>query len=240
MKGKLTGIGVGPGEKDLLTLRALDRIKEADIIFCPQVKVGESSIALEIVQEYIPQGTIIQGLCFPMTPCPKTLEANWQLNLEAIKKVLDQGKKAVFLTLGDALLYSTYNYMVKELQNKNYEVETVPGIPSYSAIASRMNRPLAEGKEVLSILPLNAEPEQIKKAFEYGDNLVVLKISHDPQGLKNMIQEADLEACLIVASNFGHENEIITEDTSILDGKIPYLSTAIITKNRKTKKNRGE
>ncbi|SDJ81070.1 precorrin-2 C(20)-methyltransferase [Natronincola ferrireducens] len=231
MKGKLYGIGVGPGDPDLLTLKAVKILANADVVICPKGKQEEDSIALKIAREHIQPAAEIKALVFPMVYCQETLESHWRENISIIADALDKGKKVAFLTLGDPLLYSTYIYILKALMAADYTIETIPGVTSFSATASRANLPLAEGDETLTILPLIKEEERVKKAFDTSDNLVVLKVSHDPKGLAKRLREKGLQNSFVMISKCGHEDEKITRDIRDLEEeKVPYLSTVIIKK----------
>ncbi|SET23999.1 precorrin-2 C20-methyltransferase /cobalt-factor II C20-methyltransferase [Natronincola peptidivorans] len=234
MKGKLYGIGVGPGDPELLTLKAVKLLGEADMIVCPKGKKEEDSIALQIAKGHIHPNAEIKPLVFPMVYCKETLENHWKENISIISDALDRGKKVVFLTLGDALLYSTYIYIVKVLKEKDYSIETIPGITSFSAAASRVNLPLAEGDEALTILPLIKEKEKVERALTNNDNLVVLKVSHDPKGLASKLKAHGLEKSFVMISKCGHSDEQVTTDIKVLEeGRVPYLSTVIIKKGGK-------
>ncbi|AOY75465.1 precorrin-2 C(20)-methyltransferase [Clostridium formicaceticum] len=231
MKGKLYGIGVGPGDPELLTLKAVKVLKEADLVICPKGKKEEDSIALKIAKEHVNAAAEIKALVFPMVYCQETLESHWNENINIISDALDRGKKVAFLTLGDALLYSTYIYILKALKEKNYAIETVPGITSFSATASRVNLPLTEGDETLTILPLIKEEEKVENVLSVSDNLVVLKVSHDPKGLAEKLKKQGLENNFVMISKCGHDDEKITTDIRDLEKeRVPYLSTIIIKK----------
>lgn len=234
MKGKLYGIGVGPGDPELLTLKAIKTLEKADVIICPKGKKGGDSIALEIAREHINPLAEIKLQVFPMVYCQDTLESHWQENIRGIEEDLAEGKKVAFITLGDPLLYSTYIYILKVLKEKNYDIETIPGITSFGATASTVNLPLAEGDETLTILPLIKEEEPMEKALTTSDNLVVLKVSHDPKGLATKLRKYDLEKNFVMISKCGHGDENITSDIRDLEEKeVPYLSTVIIKKGGK-------
>ncbi|SNS45923.1 precorrin-2 C20-methyltransferase /cobalt-factor II C20-methyltransferase [Anaerovirgula multivorans] len=231
MKGKLYGIGVGPGDPELLTLKAAKILGEADVIICPKGKKEEESIALKIAKVHITSSAEIKALVFPMVYCQETLESHWKENIRIIEDALNKGKKVAFLTLGDALLYSTYIYILKALKEKNYDIETIPGITSFSATASKVNLPLTEGDETLTILPLIKEEEKVERVLNNADNLVVLKVSHDPKGLAEKLKKNGLEKNFVMISKCGHDDEFITSDIKDLEEeKVPYLSTVIIKK----------
>ncbi len=228
------GIGVGPGDPELLTIKAIKKIQEAEVIIAPCSRLGEESVALNIVKDYIQEDTIINKMVFPMVHCQETLEKAWQENVSEISGRLDRGQDVVFLTIGDPMLYSTYIYLLKDLLKVGYEVETVPGIPSFCAVASSMNFPLAEGEEGLSIIPFRKNEVLLDNALKAGNNVVVLKPSHNPKALAEAMERYQLEDSFVMVSKCGQLDEEATTDINILkEEKIPYLSTVII-------KNKGK
>ncbi|MFZ0329188.1 MAG: precorrin-2 C(20)-methyltransferase, partial [Nitrososphaeraceae archaeon] len=134
---KLFCVGCGPGDPDLLTLRAINLIKNADIIFAPTARDGKTSIALTVVKKYITKSTDIITLTFPMLKDIEILKNHWKQNTEEIVKAVISGKRVVYLTIGDPALYSTWIYIQRELEkwHPDIEVDIVPGITSFSAFA---------------------------------------------------------------------------------------------------------
>lgn len=229
MRGYLIGIGVGPGDPELLTIKGVKAIQKADIIIAPCSKTEEDSIALNIVKQYINEGTEQRKMVFPMISCREALRQHWQQNAVEIMKELDRGKLVVFLTLGDPMLYSTYIYINKLILEEGYEVVSVPGITSFGAIASQLNIPLAEGDEPLLIYPHNKDTKLLEAALKAGIETVVLKASQNQQSLVEIIENNSLQNNFVMVSKSGQKGEKVTFDTSSLrDEKIPYLSTVFI------------
>ena len=109
---KLSCIGCGPGDPDLLTVKAVDRIQNADVIFTPTSKEGKPSIALSIVKKYVDETTTsITSLIFPMIKDKDSLKLQWKTNSQLIAQDVLSGKKCIYLTVGDPSLYSTWNYI---------------------------------------------------------------------------------------------------------------------------------
>ena len=129
---KLYCIGCGPGDPDLLTLKAINIIKNADIIYTPTAREGKPSVALSIVERFLNKDTEIQQLVFPMIKDFNKLKENWKHNTKEITDSIRNGKRAIYLTVGDPSLYSTWIYIYREITNahKDIEVEVIPGITS--------------------------------------------------------------------------------------------------------------
>jgi len=145
---KLYCIGCGPGDPDLLTLKAINLIKNADIIYTPTAREGKPSVALSIVEKFINKGTEVHQLIFPMVKDFSKLKENWKNNALQITNSIRDGKKTVYLTVGDPSLYSTWIYIYKELieKHKDIEVEIVPGITSIFSFSAEIKTPIGEGQ----------------------------------------------------------------------------------------------
>ena len=141
MKGEFYGIGVGPGSPDLLTIRATQVLQMVDVVCVPRSSAENELVALHIAKPYIPQATEIVEISTPMTRDKAVLEAEWQRGAEKIAAYLQDGKKVAFITIGDAMLFSTYTYLLKRVQALAPEaaVESIPGITSFAAAAAHLN-----------------------------------------------------------------------------------------------------
>ena len=151
MKGKLYGVGVGPGDPELLTMKAVRIIKSCDIIVVPKAMSGGESIALEITNQYIPKETPVEALHFPMGT--EDQEEKIYEAYQVVEGYLQEGKNVAFLTIGDPFVYSTYIYLLEHFKGEGYAIETIPGITSFCASASLAETPLVIGDENLLILP---------------------------------------------------------------------------------------
>ena len=160
MKGKFYGVGVGVGDEEELTLKAVRILKEADILVLPEAKKSEGSTAFEIVKNYLREDAEKLFLEFPMLEDVKEKEKIRVENAKAIREELEKGKNVVFLTIGDPMIFSTYTYILEHLEETDV-VETVPGITSFGSMASRLNIPLVIGDEDLKIVSLNKNTDII-------------------------------------------------------------------------------
>ncbi len=153
----LIGIGVGPGDVELLTVKAVKAINNADIIMCPASKEDRPSIAFSVVSSIIDKSKNqeIVKLIFPMTKDKDVLEATWKKNAKIMAETVLSGKNVVYLTVGDPFLYSTWIYMHKDLK-ENYpdmNISVIPGIVSIFTFASKVGVSVAEGAEKVAIIP---------------------------------------------------------------------------------------
>ncbi|HYY71645.1 MAG TPA: precorrin-2 C(20)-methyltransferase [Nitrososphaeraceae archaeon] len=174
---KLFCVGCGPGDPELLTIRALNLIKEADVIFVPTSKLNKPSIALSIVEKHLKKTTETINLVFPMIKDRDSLKEYWKKNAFEIAQKVRSGKKTVYLTVGDPALYSTWIYIHRELKRdyQDIEIEIIPGITSIFAFAAEAKISLVEGDENLSIVPACYDLNKVKNTVKSSDTIVFLK-----------------------------------------------------------------
>lgn len=238
MSGILYGVGVGPGDPELLTLKAVNAIKQADIIIAPKTEKKEESSALSIARAHInPKAQIVYQV-FPMlvenAENQPTILQSWNKNKDQILEFLQAGQKVAFLTLGDPMLYSTYMYVFKLLEGCEFPIITIPGITSFCAIASELGIPLAEKKEILSIVPATAEQEILEKTIKNSDNLALMKVYKNFDQILKLLEESDHLDNAFMISKYGLEGEKIFHDLkNIQPQAINYLSTIIAKRDKK-------
>lgn len=230
MSGTFYGIGVGPGDPELLTIKAVKTIEKADVVIVPKSQSTQESTAFTIAKQYIKEDAELLPMVFPMVGKQKDWVDAWQENAQIIAGELEKGKNVIFLTLGDAMFYSTYIYVFKLVKESGYNAVTIPGITAFAAIASGAGFPLVEGDDVLTVLPATADQAVIDKVMDFSNNLVVMKVSHN----KKIIDK--LKACgydnAVMVSRCGLPDEKIVSDfTDFYDDKLNYLSTILARKN---------
>jgi precorrin-2/cobalt-factor-2 C20-methyltransferase len=164
---KLYGIGIGPGDKELITLKAYNLIKNCDYVFIPESK-GDS-LAGKIAKEYIADKKVIE-LSFPMG---EDNQERYMLGANIINETLKDNEIGVFLTLGDPMTYSTYAYLMKELMELKVQTETIPGITSYNAAAALLGLPITLRDESFYLADGNVDEDVLKKI----DTICILKVS---------------------------------------------------------------
>ena len=169
-KGKLYGVGVGPGDRELITLKALRVLRESEVIMVPVMRSGEKT-AFGIVEEYI-DGKEIVECRMPMTKDLKVLKENYEAICNKVSGYLDQGKNAAFITLGDPTVYSTYLYLHTRVADRGYETKIIPGVTSFCAAAAELGISLCENQQELHIIPGTYQPTE---AFAYPGVKVMMK-----------------------------------------------------------------
>ena len=173
MAGKLYGVGVGPGDPELLTLKALRVIGESDVIAVPGRRPRETvayRIAAEACKD-MGQKELL-GIHMPMTKDEDELEKSHEEGIKLLREQLDQGKSVAFLTLGDPTVYSTYIYLHHRAAELGYETEIVSGVPSFCAAAARLNTEIAKKAEQIHIVPASY---QVQEALELPGTKILMK-----------------------------------------------------------------
>lgn len=187
MAGVLYGIGVGPGDPELMTLKAVRLIREMDIIAAPGKDVEKTTayaIALQAVPEMADKELL--PIHMPMVMDREFLARCHRKGAEVIAGRLDEGKNVGFITLGDPTVYSTFSYIERIVKDMGYQTVYISGIPSFCAAAATMGIPLAEWKESLHIIP--ATHSSLDK-LDAGGNYVFMKNGSGISRAKEMLKE---------------------------------------------------
>lgn len=225
MRGKLYGVGIGPGDAELLTVKAVKIIQSSDIIAVPDTR-GGAQTALEICKEYVGEKELMH--CYtPMTRDSEKLEQAYEKNAEMIAKQLDNGKNIAFLTLGDPTIYSTYIYIHRIVEKMGYDVEIIPGIPSFCAAAARLNIPLCEKGEPLCIIP--ASYPDSRTLSDISGTKIYMKTGQSIGELVKELKSQDALDRSVLVERCGLSRERIVTDLTKLPEDLGYF-TLVITK----------
>lgn len=230
---KFYGIGTGPGDSSLVTVKAVNTLKNLDILYTPESKKGGESLALSIVDEYLPESLEIKSRHFPMSFNGTEKIQVWNSVSGEIVEDVKKGKNVGFVTLGDPMIYSTYVYVMERLMEE-IEVETIPGISSFSNIASNQNFPLVMDTDPLIVIPCTMEEDKIDEALEKYDCLVLMKVYKKINMVIDKLKKHDLIDHAILVSNSSQEKEEVFTNLrdEHIDEKISYFSTILVNKNR--------
>lgn len=232
MVGKLYGVGLGPGNPELMTLKAARILGSVDVICTPKSSEDKESIALSIAKAHIKNAKIIQPI-FPMSKDVKKLEKSWDEAAEMIFSELKQGRDVAFITVGDPLFYSTYSYILKKMKEKHseVEVETIPGVTSLSACFAQLNLPLAERSEKIAVLPAAYGLRELKELANF-DVIVLMKVSRNFDKIVETLEKAGLKENATFVSRCGSKDFFSSNLDSMLGKKIDYLSMIVIKRKK--------
>ncbi|WP_326906490.1 precorrin-2 C(20)-methyltransferase [Sedimentibacter sp. MB31-C6] len=225
------GIGVGIGNSQTVTKKAIDVLDELDILYVPTAKKAENfSSAHSIVKDYINKRTIIKARHFPMNYNSEELQKAWNEIASEIIRDVSEGNKVGFVTIGDPMVYSTYIYLLRILKDK-IKVTTIPGIASFLDIACNNNFPLVEGEDPLIILPATMGIEKLRNYIKNENSIVLMKVYNNFDEVIKMLIEENLENHSIVVSNSSKNEEVIYENIKdIKKSDVSYFTTILINK----------
>jgi len=228
---KFYGIGIGPGDSELVTIKAANTIKSLDILYTPKAHNDSLSTAEKIVEPYISDKTEIKRRRFPMIKNLEEKQNAWNIVAEEIIADVKAGNNVGFVTLGDASVYSTYTYLINIIGDQ-IPVETIAGIASYTQIAAQLSIPLMIDEEMLEVLPAIAPMDKISDAIDVNDNVVIMKISARVKEIHDMLTEKELLDKAVLVQSASMDEEKITPFSQIDPSKkLPYFSTLLIKKN---------
>lgn len=231
--GTLYGLGVGPGDPELITVKAFRVIQESPVIAYPRKRKGSKSYAHRIVEVYIrPEEKEMLGLVFPMTKDQAILDREWNETVEKVWQKLNEGKDVAFVTEGDPLLYSTFIHMMKLMQELHPEVEikTVPGISSFNGSASRLGIALADGDDHVAIVPARDDYEAMKKAIEDHDAVVFIKVAKVIDLMITVLKDLNLLDKASVVTKVTSEEEVIWNMSELEGAELEYLTLMVVRK----------
>ncbi|OAA91207.1 Cobalt-precorrin-2 C(20)-methyltransferase [Clostridium ljungdahlii] len=216
--GTLYGIGVGPGDEELLTLKAVNVIKKCEVIVAPSAKDGDRSIAFDTAKNFVDESKEVIIKHFPMGG--KEQEGKIFEAFKTIEERLNEGKNVAFLTIGDPFVYSTYIYLLDHIKNKGYKTETVPGITSFCAAASLAGQSIVIGDERVLILPASQVDKITDEKF-----VVIMKVYKKEENVLNVLEKKGFKY-VCVKRAYREGQEVLKNREDILKSR-DYMSLII-------------
>ena len=223
MRGILYGVGVGPGDPELMTLKACRLIRENDVIAVPGQDVKET-VAYKIAVQAVPElaEKTLLPIYMPMTMDKAERDRLHDEGVKLLESWLDQGKNVIFLTLGDPTIYCTFTYLQRRALKDGYETALIPGITSFTATAARMNMPLVEWNEELHVVPAL---HSLDHDLSAPGNYVLMKSGRKMNQVKEMLRKSGRDVCMI--ENCSMPDEKIYNSVDEIPDDAGYFSLII-------------
>lgn len=233
--GILYGLGVGPGDPELITLKAARILNSADVVYAAASTKNSYSLAVSIARPHIPDLTPVKMLRFPMTSDPQAKKKAWHKNALILIEELQEQKIVAFMTLGDSMTYSTYGYVLKHVRQlaPHIPIISVPGITSYQASAACLNSPLVEGEEALLIVSGVTGGDVLRKFAVTPDNLVFMKAYRNIADITVALDEAGLLENSVAVKNCGLPDQQVVYNIKTLKSSPPNYWTLVLAKQKK-------
>lgn len=233
--GTLYGIGVGPGDPELVTLKATKILAHVQIVFAAASTKNHHSLAVNIAKPHIPESTRVEMLRFPMTRDKSKTKKAWRAHSLTIINELEDGNNVAFLTLGDPMTYSTFGYIMQHIQAAapHLKIEVVPGITSYQAAAASLNTPLVEGEESLMVISGAEGGDRLRELAGKPENIVFMKAYRNVADISDAIDEIGAYRSCVGVKNCSHPDQEIIENIRELTEQTPNYWTLIIAKQKK-------
>ena len=226
-QGILYGVGVGPGDPELLTLKARRIISQADALAVPDKGSGEKT-ALKIV------GPLAEGkrqipMEAPMIRDQAEREAAYGRNADKIASELDQGRTVAFITLGDPSVYSTYLYVHRRILARGYRAELVPGVPSFCAVAAALGQGLCEDSDRLLIVP--ASHKDVGDCLDVDADLVFMKAGRELGALRRKLADRGLLDRASMVENCGMQGQRVYPRFADAPEDCGYFSVVLVKRD---------
>lgn len=240
--GHLYLVGVGPGDPELMTCKAVRVLSRTRVWAVPSARQNGTSSARQIAEQMVPDtDRTILSLCFPMKKVYLGQETDeqlldaWRQSAEEVMHHLDRGEDVAFPTLGDVTLYSTAFYLLPMIQEQRpqTEVTVIPGITAMAACAASQNSPLALGDDILTVVPAAFEDDRLRHILLTMDAVVLMKVHRRIDALLDLLEELGLVDCAVLTERSGLPDERVYTDVRRARGrKLHYFSTMVIRKKK--------
>lgn len=232
MSGKLYAIGVGPGASDLITVRGARTLAQLDVLYTPAGKADAQSLAHRIVAEYLSPDTEIRTYHFLMKAEQARKEAVWDRVADAMQREVALGKQVGFITLGDAMLFSTWVSLLARIGHQPW-LEIIPGVTSFAAIAASSAMPLAMENQTLTVLSCTSPESELEQALRTHDCAVLMKVYGRFATIRSLLGRMGLLDHAIMMSDATLPTQQCWYHLDECDRQLelPYFSTILVNKN---------
>ncbi|WP_417428622.1 precorrin-2 C(20)-methyltransferase [Kiloniella sp.] len=228
MTGKLYGVGIGPGDPELLTLKALRLIQKTKVLAYPAPDVGDS-LARTIVGEHLPGGQTEYPIRIPMVTERFPAQDVYDKAAKDIAEFLDAGQDVVVLCEGDPFFYGSFMYLFGRMMER-FEVEVVPGVSSLMACSAMVGAPLAARNDVMTIIPGPVDEDIMKQRLRNVQAAAIIKVGRHFEKIRNILEELNLLDCARYVERATMENQKIMPLSEVGEAKAPYFSMILVHK----------
>lgn len=226
MIGTLYGLGVGPGDPELLTVKAARLIAGGAVIAYPLTADGES-LARRIAAPHIPCEAEELGFSVPIGAEPAAVAAAYDKAAEGIAARLDEGRDVAVLCEGDPFLYGSFMYLFERLADR-YSATVVPGVTSLTASAAALGRPLAARNDILAVIPAPADADRLTSALVAVEAAAIVKVGRHFDRVRGLLRSLGLTDRAFLVTAASCEDEATAGLDSLPDGPKPYFSTILV------------
>jgi precorrin-2/cobalt-factor-2 C20-methyltransferase len=226
MSGVFYGLGVGPGDPELMTVKAWRIISTTPVLayLCAN---GTESTARGIAKPFIPEDIIEIAIDVPMRTERAPAQAAYDKGAAAIREHLAQGRDVAMLCEGDPFFYSSFMYIFSRLAGK-FATAVVPGVSSITACAARIGRPLAARNEVLRVVPATLEAERLREELASCESAAIIKVGRHFAKVRDVLSDLGLTANAIAVDKATREGERIAPVADIDADSMPYFATILV------------
>ena len=229
--GIFYGVGVGPGDPELLTLQAVRLLEHCPVIAAPQTRDG-GMLALEIARQAVDlSGKVIVPLSLSMSPDPETRRCAHQAAGAAVRSHLDQGQDVAMLNLGDVSIYASYRYLMEQLKTQGYETRMIPGIPSFCAVAAKLGVSLTELEQPMQLLPGSGlSEESLREHLARPGTKVLMKSGRQLPEVLSTLEDMELlkRSAMVCDCGLPQEQVFSQIDSAVLPEDMGYFTTIVV------------
>jgi len=229
--GTFYGLGVGPGDPELITLKALKILQRVPVVCIPVKKEGNPSYAGAIIEGHLTDSQKVVELIFPMVKDKAILEQSWDTATKQVLEILKNGEDVAFITEGDPFFYSTFIYLFERLQKElpSEKIVVVPGVTAFSASGSAGGFPITNADDRMIVLPSTYGIEKLEDYLRDFETIVLMKVNSVIEEIIEKIEKHGLQNSFLFVERCGRpEQRIITDLNELKGTKINYLSILIV------------
>lgn len=231
-KNKIFGIALGPGDPDLITVKALNSLKEMDVIYYPGTmtpKGEKTSFSKRILDNYCLDESKLKGIFISMSMNRSSTEFLYDASYREMRCQHFAGKKIAIVSEGDLSFFSTFSYFIEKFKNDNVDFEMIPGVPAFILAGSAAKIPLVLQQDKLMVVPAPTSKEDVLDALKVADTVVVMKLTTLKDDLIPLLEAVNGD--FVYCEKLGTDEQFVSSDIDdVRERKNPYFSLLVINK----------